>query len=231
MTAKTYSTAIIGIKAQPIEVEVDLGVGLHSFNIVGLPDKAVEESKDRVSSAIKNSGALPPQRQNRRITVNLAPADLKKEGSTYDLAIAIGYLLASKQIKEFKSEDKIFLGELALDGSIREAAGVLPAALMAGRMSRFCGQALLQSLHCLHSFALRITSSASGIVLNFLRVGATLIAVFTATSPTFSGSRMCAPGVFPLARSSTIASAGSLVRSGRPMQFFSEVTMTGALML
>jgi len=131
MTAKTYSTAIIGIKAQPIEVEVDLGVGLHSFNIVGLPDKAVEESKDRVSSAIKNSGALPPQRQNRRITVNLAPADLKKEGSTYDLAIAIGYLLASKQIKEFKSEDKIFLGELALDGSIREAAGVLPAALMA----------------------------------------------------------------------------------------------------
>ncbi len=131
MTAKVYSAAIIGIKAQPIEVEVDLGSGLHSFNIVGLADKAVAESKDRVSSAIKNSGASPPQKQNRRITVNLAPADLKKEGSVYDLAIAVGYLLASKQIKEFKTNDKMFLGELALDGLIRPVAGILPASLMA----------------------------------------------------------------------------------------------------
>src|SRR5574344_947697 len=131
MTAKIYSAALIGIKAQPIEVEVDLGSGLHSFNIVGLPDKAVEESKDRVSSAIKNSGASPPQKQNRRITVNLAPADLKKEGSVYDLAIAIGYLLASKQIQDFKTDNKVFLGELALDGAIRPIPGVLPVALMA----------------------------------------------------------------------------------------------------
>lgn len=131
MTAKVYSAAIIGIKAQPIEVEVDLGSGLHSFNIVGLADKAVAESKDRVSSAIKNSGASAPQKQNRRITVNLAPADLKKEGSVYDLAIAVGYLLASKQIKEFKTDDKMFLGELALDGLIRPVSGILPASLMA----------------------------------------------------------------------------------------------------
>ena len=131
MTAKIYSAALIGIKAQPIEVEVDLGSGLHSFNIVGLPDKAVEESKDRVSSAIKNSGASPPQKQNRRITVNLAPADLKKEGSVYDLAIAIGYLLASKQIQDFRTDNKVFLGELALDGAIRPIPGVLPVALMA----------------------------------------------------------------------------------------------------
>jgi magnesium chelatase family protein len=131
MTSKVYSAAIIGIKARPIEVEVDLGSGLHSFNIVGLADKAITEAKDRVSSAIKNSGASPPQKQNRRITVNLAPADLKKEGSVYDLAIAIGYLLASKQIRSFVSNDKIFFGELALDGFIRPVPGVLPAALMA----------------------------------------------------------------------------------------------------
>ncbi len=79
MTAKVYSAAIVGIKAQTIEVEVDLGPGLHAFNIVGLGDKAASEAKDRVSSAIKNSGAVAPQRLNKRITVNLAPADLKKK--------------------------------------------------------------------------------------------------------------------------------------------------------
>jgi len=131
MTAKIYSAAVIGIKAQPIEVEVDLGPGLHSFNIVGLADKAVSEARDRVSSAIKNSGAAAPQRQNRKITVNLAPADLKKEGSAYDLAIAVGYLLASNQMKAFDASNKIFLGELALDGSLRPVAGVLPVTLMA----------------------------------------------------------------------------------------------------
>ncbi len=117
MPAKVYSAAVIGIKAQPIEVEVDLGPGLHNFNIVGLADKAVNEAKDRVSSAIKNSGAVAPSRQNRKITVNLAPADLKKEGSIYDLAIAVGYLLCSNQIKNFSTKNKLFLGELALDGS------------------------------------------------------------------------------------------------------------------
>lgn len=131
MIAKVYSAAVIGIKAQPIEVEIDLGPGLHSFNIVGLADKAVNEARDRVSSAIKNSGAVAPQRQNRKITVNLAPADLKKEGSVYDLAIAIGYLLSSTQIRVFNTKNKIFLGELALDGTLRPVAGILPIVLMA----------------------------------------------------------------------------------------------------
>jgi magnesium chelatase family protein len=135
MTAKVFSSAVVGIKAQVIEVEVDLSPGLHAFNIVGLADKAVSEARDRVSSAIKNSGAVPPQRLNKRITVNLAPADLKKEGSAYDLAIAVGCLLASKQVKSFDSQDKIFLGELALDGSLRPVAGILPIVLMAKELS------------------------------------------------------------------------------------------------
>lgn len=128
-TAKITSAAIIGLDGQPIEVEVDISPGLHSFTIVGLPDTAVQESKERVGSAVKNSGALPP-RQSHRLTVNLAPADLKKEGPAYDLPIAVGYLLASGQIS-FKSENKIFIGELALDGQLRRTNGVLPIALMA----------------------------------------------------------------------------------------------------
>jgi len=131
MTAKVYSSAVVGIKAQVIEVEVDLSPGLHSFNIVGLADKAISEAKDRVSSALKNSGAVAPQRLNRRITVNLAPADLKKEGAAYDLAIAVGCLLASKQIKSFEASKKLFLGELALDGSLRPVSGILPSMMMA----------------------------------------------------------------------------------------------------
>ena len=94
--AKIYSAELEGINAKLIEIEVDINVGLHSFNIVGLPDKALNEAKERVNSALKNSGIKPPNRENRRITVNLAPADVKKNGSRYDLAIALGYLLASK---------------------------------------------------------------------------------------------------------------------------------------
>src|SRR6266436_2835019 len=114
--AKLYSAELEGIKAKLIEVEVDLNVGLHAFNIVGLADKSLNEAKERVNSALKNSGIKPPNRENRKITVNLAPADVKKAGSQYDLAIAIGYLLASDQIKPFDTKNKIFLGELALNG-------------------------------------------------------------------------------------------------------------------
>ncbi|MEK9170080.1 MAG: YifB family Mg chelatase-like AAA ATPase, partial [Patescibacteria group bacterium] len=105
--------------------------GLHSFNIVGLADKSLSEAKERVSSALKNSGVKPPSKENRKIVVNLAPADLKKTGSHYDLAIAIGYLLATKQIKEFDASDKIFVGELALDGALRNVSGILNIARMA----------------------------------------------------------------------------------------------------
>ena len=123
--AKLYSGELDGIDAKIIEVEVDINVGLHSFNIVGLADKALTEAKERVNSAIKNSGAKPPNKENRRITVNLAPADIKKTGSQYDLAIAAGYMLATKQISPFDSADKIFAGELALDGSLRPISGAL----------------------------------------------------------------------------------------------------------
>ncbi len=133
MPAKTLSAALIGLEAQPIEVEVDLSSGLHSFNIVGLPDTAINESKERVSSAIKNSGGSPPHHTNRRVIVNLAPADLKKEGSIYDLPIAIAYLLASNQLnlKNSLLDRAIFIGELSLEGNLRQINGTLPIALMA----------------------------------------------------------------------------------------------------
>ena len=89
MPSKVFSSSTIGLDAQLIEVEVDLSPGLFSFNIVGLPDKSVEESKERIASALKNSGASPASRQNKRVTVNLAPADIRKEGSSFDLPIAM----------------------------------------------------------------------------------------------------------------------------------------------
>ena len=106
--AKIYSAELEGINARLIEVEVDINTGLHAFNIVGLPDKALNEAKERVNSALKNSGVKPPNRENRKITVNLAPADLKKNGSRYDLAIALGYLLATKQIANLIRGIKFF---------------------------------------------------------------------------------------------------------------------------
>ncbi|MBI4033208.1 MAG: YifB family Mg chelatase-like AAA ATPase [Candidatus Blackburnbacteria bacterium] len=136
MLAKVFSGATVGLSGVPIEVEVDIASqGLPAFNIVGLPDKAVEEAKERVHSAIKNSGAdFPP----RRITVNLAPADLPKEGPSFDLPMAIGILLASEQLsptsEQVPSQDlskKLFLGELSLDGSLRHTAGILPMAILA----------------------------------------------------------------------------------------------------
>jgi len=124
MLSKVFSAAIVGLDAQIIEVEVDASYGLRHFEIVGLPDKAVEESKERVGAAIESSGFQSPHHQPVRVLVSLAPADLKKEGSFYDLPIALGFLVASKQIK-FDSYDKIFLGELALDGNLRPIKGVI----------------------------------------------------------------------------------------------------------
>ena len=135
MLAKVNSAAIVGLEAVLIEVEVDIASqGLPSFTIVGLPDKAVEESRERVRSAIKNSGADFPA---KRITVNLAPADLPKEGPSYDLPIALGILFASEQLlpagRQGKADidDAIFMGELSLDGRLRHTNGILPQAIMA----------------------------------------------------------------------------------------------------
>lgn len=128
MLAKVNSSAVVGLDAVPVEVEIDIAAqGLPSFTIVGLPDKAVEEAKDRVRSAIRNSGADFPA---KRITVNLAPADLPKEGPSYDLPIALGILIASEQLKGDFS-DALFLGELSLDGRLRHTNGILPQILMA----------------------------------------------------------------------------------------------------
>lgn len=123
--AKVFSAELEGIQAKLIEVEADINVGLHNFNIVGLADKAVSEAKERINAALKNTGIKPPTKENRRITVNLAPADVKKTGSQFDLAIAISYLLASEQIKKFDVQDKIFIGELSLDGALRSVNGAL----------------------------------------------------------------------------------------------------------
>lgn len=128
MLAKVNSSAIIGLNAVSVEVEVDIAYqGLPSFTIVGLPDKAVEEAKERVRSAIRNTGADFPA---KRITVNLAPADLPKEGSLYDLPIALGILLASEQIKSDIS-DFLFMGELSLEGKLRHTGGALPQSILA----------------------------------------------------------------------------------------------------
>lgn len=124
MAVKVHSGQVVGLKGKIIDVEIDTVQGLHHFAVVGLPDKAVEESKDRISSAIKNSAFLAPQKRNQRITVSLAPADIKKEGPAFDLAIALAYLLVSKQTR-FNTEKKIFFGELGLDGTLRPIKGAL----------------------------------------------------------------------------------------------------------
>lgn len=128
MLAKVTSGATVGLSSVPVEVEVDItSKSLPSFTIVGLPNKAIEEAKERVRAAIKNSGAEFP---GKRITVNLAPADLPKEGPSYDLPIALGILMASGQLGA-DLDDALVLGELSLDGSLRHTNGVLPMALLA----------------------------------------------------------------------------------------------------
>ncbi len=122
MLAKVRSCAIVGLDGAIVEVEVDISPGLPSFTIVGLPDVAVQEAKERVRAAIRNSGCTFPM---KRIVVNLAPADLKKAGPSYDLPIAVGVLLSSEQISADVSET-IFIGELSLDGGLRHTNGVLP---------------------------------------------------------------------------------------------------------
>src|SRR5215472_13761223 len=147
MLAKVATCAVIGLDGALVEVEVDIGNGLPSFAIVGLPDTAVNEAKERVRAAIRNSGATFPL---RRITVNLAPADLRKAGPAYDLPIAIGILIAGDQITPageqaggegstsgssavvpFITERCLFLGELGLDGQLRHTRGILSMVMLA----------------------------------------------------------------------------------------------------
>ncbi len=126
MYVQINGAATIGISGNPVQVEVDLSSGLPGMEIVGLPDVAVKEARERVRAAIKNSGLQYP---GKRVTVNLAPADLKKDGSALDLAIAVGILAASGQVEISKEIQSAFLGELGLDGRLRPIDGVLPMLL------------------------------------------------------------------------------------------------------
>lgn len=128
--ARVYGAQPALPHAHLVSVEADLARGLHAFSVVGLPDKAVEEARDRVASAIKNSGLTSPKATNKKIVISLAPAELKKEGSAFDLPVALSYLLAAGDLS-FDPERKLFAGELALDGSVRPIRGALSIALMA----------------------------------------------------------------------------------------------------
>lgn len=128
MVAKIHTVAFAGVDVRPVDVQVQISNGLPAFHIVGLPDKAVAESKERVRAALHALGiALPP----KRLTVNLAPADVNKEGSHYDLPIALGLLAAMDILPQPEMEEYVVLGELSLDAGIRSVAGVLPAAIHA----------------------------------------------------------------------------------------------------
>ena len=127
MLAKVRTCAVVGLDGYIVEVEVDISPGLPSFTVVGLPDTAVQESRERVRAAIRNSGCEFPM---KRITFNLAPANLKKAGPSYDLPIAVGILLSSGQVS-LTPESALFLGELSLDGSLRHTSAILPMVAVA----------------------------------------------------------------------------------------------------
>jgi magnesium chelatase family protein len=131
MLARTWSATLLGIDAVKVGVEVDVAGGLPGIVVVGLPDTAVQESKERVKAALKNAGYAFPM---RRIVVNLAPADLRKEGPSFDLPIGMGILAASEQVNPQLLEDYLFLGEVSLDGSLRPVTGVLPIAATAQKI-------------------------------------------------------------------------------------------------
>jgi len=129
MLATVHSGALVGLDAQPVAVEIDIGGGLERVTLVGLPDTAVRESSERVRAAICNSGYIYP---DHRLTVNLAPADVRKEGPAYDLPIAVGILAAMRQVSP-QLEDALVVGELSLDGGVRHINGLLPLAGMAAK--------------------------------------------------------------------------------------------------
>ena len=128
MLASVYSCSIIGLDGVVLQVEVDTSGGLPRTIIVGLPDAAVQESRERVQSEVKNAGMFYPR---KKVTVNLAPASVRKEGPVYDLPIAVGVLVATDQLAPECIEESMFIGELSLDGSVRHVRGILPMAALA----------------------------------------------------------------------------------------------------
>jgi len=133
MLAKINSLTIWGIEGYPVDVEVDISFGMPSISIVGLPDQAVKESRDRIKPAIKNSGFDFPS--DRKVVINLAPADLKKEGAYFDLPVAIGILAAEGVVPFNRVSEFCFVGELALDGTLRPVKGILPIAIKLSELS------------------------------------------------------------------------------------------------
>ncbi len=133
MIAKIFSACVIGVDAHEVTVETDIGGGLPGINIVGLPDAAIKESRDRIKSAIKNSGFSFP---TRKITINLAPADIRKEGSSFDLPIALSVLASEDVIDSRAMADLVFCGELSLDGKLKPIKGALPVAMALKNMGR-----------------------------------------------------------------------------------------------
>jgi len=129
MFAKINSAASVGLDCAPVIVEVDFGKGMPNYQIVGLPDAAIQEAKERIRTAWKNSGLSFPN--THRILINLAPADVKKEGSAYDLPMAVGMYIAYQELSDINLSDSIFIGELALDGTLRHTNGILPLAIYA----------------------------------------------------------------------------------------------------
>lgn len=130
MSVTVHSAQLNGLEAESIRVEIDITPGLYLFSLVGLADKEVQESRERISAAIKNIGALAPHKKAQRVIVNLAPADFKKEGPAFDVPIALGYLLASGQAG-FDPRKRMFIGELGLDGGVRPVRGALSIATLA----------------------------------------------------------------------------------------------------
>lgn len=128
MFSKVFSVSVNGLSGNRIDVELDVANGMPAFTIVGLPDAAIQESKERVRSALKNSGFAFP---STRITVNLAPADVRKKGPSFDLPIAIGILCKEHDFKEEYLQSGLFVGELALDGELRSVSAILPSVIFA----------------------------------------------------------------------------------------------------
>jgi magnesium chelatase family protein len=216
--ASLYTRARVGVSAPLVTVEVHLSNGLPGFNMVGLPETAVKESKDRVRSAILNAGFDFPQ---QRITVNLAPADLPKEGGRYDLAIALGILAASAQVPLENLHQYEWLGELTLSGEIHSVQGIIPAVLAA----RDAGRAMVLPLANQHEAALcRTPCYSSKHLLELcaqLNLGQQLQAVcnpLTPTIPTVSHDLSEVRGQQQARRALEIAAAGghNLLMNGPP---------------
>jgi magnesium chelatase family protein len=131
MLAKVWSASLVGIDALKVGVEVDIAGGLPGIVVVGLPSQEVQESRERVKAALKNAGYAVPM---RKVVINLTPADLRKEGPSFDLPISVGILAASEQVSLQLLEDYLFLGEVSLDGGLRPVAGVLAIAATAQQL-------------------------------------------------------------------------------------------------